>query len=235
MLHGWHAHVFVGMRAHLGRSEYAGATMSSPEETLEFAMTLPQRDANGSQRMRCRRVDELCQAHSLTFSCFHRQPFLARDRSRQWMIEAIQLARVRHGFHLWAYVIMPEHVHLLLLPTCPDRGISAILTSLKQPVARRAVRFVHEHAPEFLDRMTDRQPNGDVAYRFWQRGGGYDRNLREPRVLWATIDYLHQNPVRRGLCQKPEDWNWSSARDFAALGPRPLPIDRESLPGDPRP
>lgn len=68
-------------------------------------------------RKQCRRYNEPGHAHALTFSCFQRRPFLARDRTRQWMLEAIDQARTKHGFHLWAYVLIPEHVHLLLGPT----------------------------------------------------------------------------------------------------------------------
>jgi putative transposase len=78
--------------------------------------------------------------------------------------------------------------------------------------------------------MEDRQPNGDVHYRFWQRGGGYDRNSTEPNTIWHQIDYIHANPVRRGLCQQSTDWHWSSAAFYAGLRHEPLSMDRESLP-----
>ena len=78
--------------------------------------------------------------------------------------------------------------------------------------------------------MEDRQPNGDVHYRFWQRGGGYDRNVNEPATVFAQIDYMHNNPLRRGLCDKPEDWLWSGAADYARVRAGPLRLDRESLP-----
>ena len=116
-------------------------------------------------------------AHFLTFSCFRRQPFLSRDRSRQWMLEGLQLGREKGQFDLWAYVIMPEHVHVLLLPLA-DVKIHQILTTIKQSVSKKAVLWVRQNAPRFLDRMEDLQPNGKRSYRFWLRGGGYDRNLR---------------------------------------------------------
>ena len=78
--------------------------------------------------------------------------------------------------------------------------------------------------------MEDRQPNGKTHHRFWQRGGGYDRNLVAPRTVHTQIEYIHRNPVRRGLCAKPEDWHWSSAADYAGFRLGPLMIDRESLP-----
>jgi putative transposase len=152
------------------------------------------------------------------------------------MLGAIRHARQVHQFHLWAYVLMPEHVHLVIHPLSADYRISAILSSLKQPVAEKAVRYVRACAPTFLDRMRDRQPDGKETFRFWQRGGGYDRNLWEPRYIWSMIDYIHLNPVRRGMCERPDDWIWSSARSYSGGGTSvdSLDIDFASLPEDPR-
>jgi len=125
---------------------------------------------------------------------------------------------------------MPEHSHLLIWPTQPDYSISDILNSVKQSVSKRALVFVQREAPEFLVKMEDRQPNGSVHYRFWQRGGGYDRNIVEPSTVFFQIEYIHNNPVRRGLCQLPTDWRWSSAADHAGIREGPLRLDLESLP-----
>lgn len=152
------------------------------------------------------------------------------DHSRTWLVKAIDLARRKHGFDLWAYVIMPEHVHLLLWPTRSVYDVSAILTTIKQSVARRALSHVQQAAPKFLKRMEDRQPNGDVHYRFWQRGGGYDRNVIEPETIWSQIDYIHANPVRRGLCAHAEDWYWSSAKVYAGMRDGPISVNMGSLP-----
>ncbi len=70
-------------------------------------------------------------------------------------------------------------------------------------------------------------------YRFWQRGGGYDRNLTEPHTISAEIDYLHMNPARRGLCERAVDWHWSSAADYLAVRQGPLVLHPESLPRTP--
>ena len=88
-------------------------------------------------RKTCHRYNDPGHAHALTFSCFHRQRFLSGDRSRQWFIDAVDRARVKHHFHVWAYVTMPEHVHLLIWPTIPDYNISEILNSIKQSVSNR--------------------------------------------------------------------------------------------------
>jgi len=186
---------------------------------------------------RLQRYDEPGHAHGLTFCCYRRQPFLTRDRTRVWFCEAVAKACVKHDFAVWAYVVMPEHGHLLVCPRPRDYRIAAFCASVKVSVGRRAVAWVKGNAPGFLPRMTDAQPNGQVAHRFWQRGGGHDRNLFTPEAVRAQIDYLHLNPVRRGLCEQAVAWAWSSARDYDAAdrgGRRagsPLAIDFASLPG----
>ena len=182
------------------------------------------------KRKTCKRYNIAGHAHALNFSCFRGQKLLCKERACQWLIDAIDRARDKHLYHVWAYVIMPEHAHLLLWPTRPVYDISEVLNAIKQSVSKRALRFVQREAPAFLKRLEDRQPNGAVHYRFWQRGGGFDRNVIEPAVVYHEIDYIHMNPVRRGLCERGEDWPWSSAAAYAGVRRGPLNLDRDSLP-----
>jgi putative transposase len=181
-------------------------------------------------RKRCRRYDIEGQAHCLTFSCFHRQAFLSRPRCCEWLAEALKTGRAKGLYDLWGYVFMPEHVHLVLLPH-PGIHISRILTTIKVPVARQAISWIRTHAVGFLGRLEDRQPNGQCQCRFWQRGGGYDRNLRTIGDVREKIHYIHANPVRRGLVTMPEEWRWSSYRSWQTGQDDPIPIDRGSLIG----
>jgi putative transposase len=190
----------------------------------------PRPDPDVPFRKRCKRYNVPGQAHYLTFSCFQRRPFLARDRSRLWLVEAIDRARTEHTFELWAYVIMPEHAHVIIYPKREDYDVSAFFSTAKLIVSRQAVPFVKSNAPEFLEQMADRQPSGRTSYRFWQRGGGYDRNLWSDAEVWEKIDYLHANPVKRGLCARPEDWMWSSAADYIGVRRGPLLLDWGSRP-----
>jgi putative transposase len=124
---------------------------------------------------------------------------------------------------------MPEHAHLLLLP---HEGVTMrqILLSIKQPVAQRALRWVRRNAPEFLPSMEDRQPSGRCRYRFWQPGPGYDRNTWTQQELQEKIHYIHDNPIRRGLVARPEDWPWSSWRAWESGEDELVTIDRQSFP-----
>ena len=179
-------------------------------------------------RKRVKHYDEPGHAHFLTFSCYHRLPLLSKDRTRMWLINAINHARLMHGFHIWAWVTMPEHVHLLIWPPQPA-STAEILRSIKVPVAKRAIAYLRQHSPRFLERLACPTPDG-LEYHFWQPGPGFDRNITEPAIVYDRIDYIHHNPVKRGLVAKPGDWIWSSYLDWHGVGKMLIPLNRESLP-----
>jgi len=176
-----------------------------------------------------RRYEGFGHARYLTFSCFRNRPFLAADRAIGWCTDALGAAREKGLFDLWAWVIMPEHVHVLVLPR-PGITVSRILSGIKQPVSKRALVYVRRERPDGLKVMADSQPSGRKSYRFWQRGGGYDRNVWTPGEIREKISYIHANPVRRGLVERPGDWRWSSWRAWTTGGEVPVPIDRQSVP-----
>ncbi|NOZ23829.1 MAG: hypothetical protein GXP25_22350, partial [Planctomycetes bacterium] len=140
-------------------------------------------------------------AHELTFSCFQRRSFLTKDRTRQYLAEAILKAKQKHQFDVWAYVFMPEHVHLLIWPRKDGYSISQILRSIKQSVSRRAIRYLRRNNPDGLNQLATGEARR--PYRFWQAGAGYDRNVTSRDALLKMIDYMHNNPVRRGLVEAP--------------------------------
>jgi REP element-mobilizing transposase RayT len=90
-------------------------------------------------RKTCKRFNNPCDAHALTFSCFRRQAFLSKDGSRQWLIEAIDRSRRKLPFHVWAYVIMPDHAHLLVWPR--RKGGAALFAQTSSEKERRPLFF----------------------------------------------------------------------------------------------
>jgi putative transposase len=144
----------------------------------------------GERKLR-RTYDEPGHARFLTFSCFHRRQYLAADRSKDVFLEHLDASRARLEFEIWAFVVMPEHVHLLINPS--DASVAQILQSIKQPSSRRLRKLIGCGTP------------------FWQAGGGYDRNIWSQRAIEVTVDYIHENPVRRKLCTASIDYPWSSA------------------------
>ncbi|MEX2171863.1 MAG: hypothetical protein WD851_21260 [Pirellulales bacterium] len=163
-------------------------------------------------------------AHELTFSCYHRYPFLQSERTCQWLADAIDQARREFDFALWAYVFMPDHAHLIVWPRRPVYDIAEIRKAIKAPVGEKAITYLCQHAPEWLPKIT--RQRGDKEERlFWQSGGGYDRNIDKPRTLMSMIDYAHANPLRKGLVTRSTQWKWSSAAWYADQSTIPLNVD----------
>jgi len=99
-------------------------------------------------------IDEPGRAHALTFFCYRRFPFHQSDRTCQWFAEAIESARAEYSFRLWSYVFMPDHAHLVVLPTEDRYPVSTILKAIKTPVGRKAIEFLAANAPHWLPRIT---------------------------------------------------------------------------------
>lgn len=181
---------------------------------------------DGTIRHRRKSLDLPYHAHELTFSCYNRYKLLSKERTRQWLVDAFDRARRQLDLHLWAYVIMPEHVHAIVLPQRSEYRTADILKSLKEGVARRAVNFLRRVNPQWLERLTVRRPSGKVERHFWLPGGGYDRNIINQEALLHAVKYIHANPVRRGLVESPTDWEWSSARWYE--GERPVKLEMDA-------
>ena len=168
-------------------------------------------------------------AHELTFSCFRRYMLLGADRAREWFADAANAARIEFDFAIWAYVLMPDHAHVLIWPRRLGYDISRILGRMKEPVGRKALRFLREHAPQWVEKLSVTHGTRTESH-FWQPGGGYDRNATENRTLLSMVEYIHNNPVRAGLVGRAEDWAWSSAGWVAgnepnSLKPDPMPME----------
>ena len=172
-----------------------------------------------------RTYNEPGHAHYLTFSCYRGLRLLSRDAPRRWFIEALAKARDRHAFDVHAYVIMPEHVHLLVRPRRATYQMGMFLKAVKRPVSWNAKQQLRPSGNVVcLKRLTVRKGARSV-FRFWEAGGGFDRNLWSNEALKEAVAYIHANPVRKGLVERPTDWPWSSARFWAGLDGVLLPMD----------
>ncbi len=134
--------------------------------------------------------------HFVTFGCYHRRPHLKTARAKDLFSQVLGEARQRYQFHLVGYVVMPDHVHLLISE--PKRGTpSTVVQVLKQRVSR-ALRT----------RATDNVKSGKPQ-PFWETRF-YDFNVWSDAKRREKLEYMHANPVTKGLVEDPRDWPWSS-------------------------
>jgi len=130
------------------------------------------------------------QSHFVTFTCYHRRVGFDSPERYDLFLQILERMRRRFLLCIYGYVVMPQHVHLLVNEA--EHGLLAdAIHYLKLSFAK-----------------------GLGAGVFWQKGY-YDRNVRHDHEFMEKLEYIHQNPVKRGLCAGPEHWKWSSLRHYA--------------------
>ena len=159
--------------------------------------------------------------HFLTFCCYHRRPYLQTVRPKNFFLKVLGEARARFQFSLAGYVLMPDHVHLLLSE--PEKGtVSKVLQVLKQRVsramrARKRRTSKKQLSLNFGDALTQDR-------RFWQRRF-YDFNVWSHAKKKEKLHYMHANPVKEHLVWYPQDWPWSGFSFYANDEPGLIRID----------
>ena len=131
--------------------------------------------------------------HFLTFSCYKRQPFFSTPDACTTFLQSLESARRRFQFYVFGYVIMPEHVHLLLSEP-EHQTLAYVLQVVKQMTARK-LALSREPGPFWYTRY-------------------YDFNVWNDAKRVEKLRYMHRNPVTRGLVDSPEKWPWSSFTHF---------------------
>jgi putative transposase len=168
--------------------------------------------------------------HFLTFSCYQRQPLLGSANRADLLLRALERVRRRYRVVVLGYVVMPEHVHLLV--TEPQRAtLSTAIQALKLgfvrglegsvPAIPRSRKIGETWGTPVSGTALSGTPvsgtpvsssDGSVVpHRFWQ-ARYYDFNVWTERKRIEKLRYIHRNPVQRGLVASPEQWRWSSFR-----------------------
>ena len=142
-----------------------------------------------------RRYHHSGQSHFLTFSCYHRQLRFQSAVAYGLFLTCLENMRVKFGVYVYGYVVMPEHVHLLV----------------SEPKRQTLADAMHYLKLSFTKRL--RRESATAKGPFWQ-ARGYDRNVRNAEEFAVKLRYMHENPVKRGLVTAAEDWKWSSFRHY---------------------
>ncbi len=157
-----------------------------------------------------------------------RLPIFRTDSIARLVCDAIDEARRSANFLLFAYVIMPDHAHLV---TDNSRESSDIHRFVNGIVSRRLIDHLKENGfDESLSKLRIEQRSDGWKYSVWQHHPD-TRLLWSEQMLWQRIQYTHLNPVRAGLVHHPDDWKWSSARIFHGKrsDDEPLEVDIDRI------
>ena len=161
--------------------------------------------------------------HFITCSCYRRLPLLKSARARDVFVRELGRIREETGFRLIGYVVMPEHVHLLVSE--PPQGTpSMVLQKLKLRVARKMRRRPRGAHPGQMGLPFEER--GEALRGFWQ-ARFYDFNVYTERKKIEKLHYMHANPVMRKLVEHPRDWPWSSWGYYAKAGKILIRVDAQ--------
>ena len=160
--------------------------------------------------------------HFITFSCYRRRALLGTAKARNAFVDALREVRSKYKFALAGYVIMPEHVHLLIGE--PKIGNpSTVIHSLKLRVSKR-LRRKRRNMSSAQKSFAFSEAAESRPARFWQRRF-YDFNVYSAAKRREKLEYMHRNPVTRRLVKDPKDWVWSSYSSYSGRGTPLIEID----------
>jgi len=160
--------------------------------------------------VRTRRIADRDRIFFLTTTLQRGVAFLSA-RERTVILNVLRDLRTRGDFCIYAYVVMPNHLHLLLWPD--KLPLIRIMRDLKSRTGYAIAQ--------------SRKTSGSI----WQPRY-FDNIIRRVKYFWEKLDYIHENPVTAGLAKHPQDWEWSSHRFYAKSGAVPILPDPIELPAD---
>ena len=149
-----------------------------------------------------KRFQQSAQSHFVTFTCYHRRRRFDSPAVYDLFLDVLEQMRCRFALRIYGYVVMPEHVHLLV----------------SEPERSRLADAMHYLKLSFAKRVG--------AGVFWQKRY-YDRNVRDEHEFREKLRYIHRNPQKRGLALEAVDWKWSSFRHCATGEAGPVKTESE--------
>ena len=167
-------------------------------------------------------------AYYLTSVARDRLPVFRKDTIAEITCKALDEARRSGGFLIFAYVVMPDHTHLVTDNSRKSKEIHRFVNGI---ISRRVIDHLKEiDAEESLAKLRIVEQAKGYKYSLWQHHPD-TRLLWNQEMLMQRINYTHLNPVRAGLVEHPDDWKWSSSRIWnrRPLEIEPLEVDIDKI------
>ena len=169
------------------------------------------------------RFNDTSYAHFITTRTYQNRPYFKNDEFSRMLVEELRFYSGKHGFVPTGWVIMPDHVHLLLWwdkEEKPELSVSKMMQAIKGATSRRIVDLAQARGLERMLQATHGSGPGltahrrNLRYRVWQTGF-HDFNVHSEEKLLEKLRYMHNNPVKAGLALSPDDYRWSSHREYS--------------------
>jgi putative transposase len=151
--------------------------------------------------------------HFVTFGCNGKRKLLSTPYSRQIVISVLSGLVKKNSVKVSAFAVMPDHVHAVLWFD-GDNNLPTVMQVWKHLSAHYLIRYFEKFSPDLLTYLRSVQ-NGREITKIWTRKY-YDYCIESEARFIQKLKYIHDNPVRKELVKKPEDYPWSSARFYSS-------------------
>ena len=158
-------------------------------------------------------ITEPDKPHFLTCTVVEWLPVFTRPDAVGILLDSWSWLRSHEGFRIYGYVVLENHLHFVAQAPRLDKCVS----SFKSYTGRHLVELLKQHRAERLLarlRFSKRAHKRDREYQFWQEGSHAEMVFSD-EIMRQKLDYIHNNPVKRGYVDLPEHWRYSSARNYS--------------------
>jgi len=154
--------------------------------------------------------------HFLTTTVNHWLPLFTRPETVNIvLVDSWHFLQREAGFQLYGYVILENHLHLI----AASENLSRDMQCFKSYSAKQIIEHLEQHrSVKLLELLAffKRAHKNETTYQVWKEGN-HPQIIESETVMRQKLDYIHQNPVKRGYVDQPEHWRYSSARNYAGL------------------
>ena len=151
--------------------------------------------------------------HFLTATVNHWLPIFTRPETVNIVLDSWRFLQREADFQLYGYVILENHLHLI----AASENLSHDIQRFKSYTAKQIIAHLEQHSSTKLLELLaffKRAHKKETTYQVWEEGS-HPQIIESEAVMRQKLDYIHQNPVKRGYVDQPEQWRYSSARNYA--------------------
>lgn len=139
-------------------------------------------------------------------------PIFTRSNHFQIIIDSLYFCRQQKGLHIFVYVIMDNHLHLIV----SSHNLSKVLQDFKSFTVKEILKLAQQESKRWLLnqlRYYKKHHKKRSSHQVWQEGF-HPQKILSDTILKEKINYIHNNPLRAGYVEKPEFWIYSSASNY---------------------
>ncbi|MDD3344778.1 MAG: transposase [Sulfurovaceae bacterium] len=161
------------------------------------------------------KIYESTHPHFFTCTILHWLPIFTRQESVDIILDSLMYLQKEDNLKLYAYVILENHIHLI----ASSDNIAQSIKKLKSFTAKEILKLLQkENVATIIDQLAfyKKAHKTTASYQIWQEGS-QPKLIKNDAMMISKINYIHQNPVKRGYVDEAKHWRYSSARDYEGI------------------